>query len=329
MNNWKNIKVINCEGYSTFFSEEFGLATGVDLQCFLLDKEGRRLCDVYANYNPNTRKISEDLYRVYEYSIETLFDLKFYRYKPEAPRNYYYGGMPNPIRLDCAEEISDVRYEVVQTLYVDKRYKSEEKRFIISKKEELQNITIWATKDRVAYEMPVLMDLQEGQKYYYVDQGVCEVIKVYKYPDKQSKNICRVVFADCKEKDIAVGDKNFVYIPLNFESELLQFNKNLNELVLQPVIQKNQANDLINVMWQPVEEAARYVVKLYRYVNTENGRKVYFLKDYEIDRNEHFLSINDLIINGHIVVVVAENRAGYVVAQSRGIDVEIGKPKWF
>lgn len=337
MNNWEIIKIINREGYSAFYSEELGLATSVGLHCFPIDKDGRRLHDVYANYNPDTRKISEDLYRVYEYSIETLFDLKFYRYKPEAPRNYYYGGMPNSIRLDSAEEISDIRYEVVvdyQTVYVDENgrssTKSKEKTIIISKKEEIQDITVWATKDKVtAYSMPVLMDLQKGQKYYYIEQGVCEVIKVYNYPDKQSDMICKVVFANGTEKDIAIGDKRFVYIPLNYRSELLQFNKSLNELALQPVIQRNQERNLINVMWQPIEEAARYVVKLYRYVNTENRKKVYFLKDYEVDRNEHFLSVNDLIVNGHIIVVVAENRSGEIVAQSRGIDVAIGEPKWF
>ena len=141
--------------------------------------------------------------------------------------------------------------------------------------------------------------------------------------------ICKVVFANGTEKDVAIGDRRFVYIPLDYRSELLQFNKTLNELALQPVIQRNQERNLINVMWQPVEEAARYVVKLYRYVNTENRKKVYFLKDYEVDRNEHFLSVNDLIINGHIIVVVAENRSGEIVAQSRGIDVAIGEPKWF
>ena len=83
--------------------------------------------------------------------------------------------------------------------------------------------------------MPVLMDLQEGQKYYYIEQGVCEVIKVYNYPDKLSDMICKVVFANGAEKDIAIGDKRFVYIPLNYKSELLQFNKSLNELALQPV----------------------------------------------------------------------------------------------
>lgn len=339
MNNWEVIKVINREGYSAFYSEEFGLATSVSLQCFPIDKDGRQLQNVYANYNPNTRKISENLYRVYEYSIETLFDLKFYRYKPKTPINYYYGGMPNNIGLDSAEKISDIRYEVVvdyQAVYVDRNgnssTRSKKKPFIISEKEELQDITVWATKDRVkAYVMPVLMDLQKGQKYYYIEQGVCEVVEVYDYPNKQSNIICKVVFANGAEKDIAIGEKRFVYIPLDYKSELLQFNKAINELTLQPVMQRNQEHNLINVMWQPIEDAARYVIKLYRYVNTENRRKVYFLKDYEVDRNEHFLSINDLIVNGHIIVVVAENRSGEVVAQSRGIDVATskGEPKWF
>ena len=339
MNNWEIIKVINREGYSAFYSEEFGLATSVGLHCFPIDKDGRQLQNVYANYNPGTRRKSEDLYRVYEYSIETLFDLKFYRHKPKTQQNYYYGGTPNPIRLDSAEKISDIRYEVVvnyQAVYVDENgrssTKNKNKTFIISKKDELQDITVWATKDKVtAYSMPVLMDLQKGQKYYYIEQGVCEVVEVYDYPNKQSNIICKVVFANGAEKDIAIGDKRFVYIPLDYKSELLQFNKAINELTLQPVMQRNQEHNLINVMWQPIEDAARYVVKLYRYVNTENRRKVYFLKDYEVDRNEHFLSINDLIVNGHIIVVVAENRSGEVVAQSRGIDVATskGEPKWF
>ena len=339
MNNWEIIKVINREGYSAFYSEEFGLATSVSLQCFPIDKDGRQLQNVYANYNPDTRRKSEDLYRVYEYSLETLFDLKFYRHKPKTQQNYYYGGTPNPIRLDSAEEISNIKYNVVvnyQTVYVDingnSSTQSKKKTFIISKKEELQDITVWATKDQVkAYVMPTLMDLQEGQKYFYIGSGVCEVVKVYDYPNKQSNNVCRIVFANGVEQDVLIGDKRFVYIPLEYKSELLQFNKTLNELALQPVMQRNQEHNLINVMWQPIEDAARYVVKLYRYVNTENRRKVYFLKDYEVDRNEHFLSINDLIVNGHIIVVIAESRSGEIVAQSRGIDVATskGEPKWF
>ena len=333
MNNWDIINVINREGYSAFYSEEIGLATSVSLHCFPIDKDGRQLQNVYANYNPNTRRESKDLYRVYEYSIETLFDLKFYRHKPQTQQNYWHGGTPNTIKLDSAEEISNIRYNVevnYRAVYVDSNgnssTQSKNKTFIISKKEELQDITVWATKDQVkAYVMPVLMDLQKGQKYYYIEQGVCEVVKVYDYLN--TNIICKVVFANGAEKDIAIGDKRFVYIPLDYKSELLQFNESKNELKLQPILQVNQGHSLINVMWQPIEDAARYIVKLYRYVNTDNRRKVYFLKDYEVDRNVHFLSVNDLVVDNHIVVVVAENRSGEIVAQSRGIDVARGEPK--
>lgn len=285
MNNWELIKVVDRDGYLAFYSEELGLISNISISCYPTDKDGIRLQGIYADYNPRTQRKSEDLYSVFEYSIETIFDLKFYRYNHQIQRNYYYG-TPNRITLDRAEEISNIKYNVeinYQTVYVDSNGKSStqniKKTFIILKRSELQDITVWATKDRVnAYVMPVLMDLQEGQKYYYIEQGVCEVVEVYDYPNKQSNIICKVVFANGSEKDIAIGDKKFVYIPLNYKSELLQFNKAINELALQPVIQRDREHNLINVMWQPIENAARYVVKLYRYINNENRRKGLFLE---------------------------------------------------
>lgn len=238
MNNWEVIKVVDRDGYSAFYSEELGLISNISISCYPTDKDGIRLQDIYANYNPDTRRKNEKLYRVYEYSIETLFDLKFYRHKSKTQQNYYYGRTSNPISLDRAEEISNIKYNVevnYQTIYVDSNGKSstqnKKKTFIISKKEELQDITVWATKDQVkAYVMPILMDLQKGQKYYYIEQGVCEVVEVYDYPNKQSNMICKVVFANGSEKDIAIGDKRFVYIPLDYKSELLPFNEAMNEL---------------------------------------------------------------------------------------------------
>ena len=340
MDNWEFIKVVDYKGYSAFYSEGNGLISNISISCYPVDKDGKRLQSVYANYNPNDCKKSSSLYLVngMSFDLDTIVDLTFYRRKTQQ-QNYYYGSTPNPIQEANAEKIDEVKYSVTISYSVvglnssgNATTTSKSQSLIIIDKSELQDIMVWATKDEVkSYVMPVLMDLQEGQKYFYIGSGVCEVVKVYDYPNKQSNNVCRIVFANGVEQDVLIGDKRFVYIPLEYKSELLQFNKTLNELALQPVMQRNQEHNLINVMWQPIEDAARYVVKLYRYVNTENRRKVYFLKDYEIDRNEHFLSINDLIVNGHIIVVVAENRSGEVVAQSRGIDVATknGEPKWF
>lgn len=335
---WKLISILDCKGYSTCYTEELGLITKVVLCCVPVDKDGKQLQNAYANYNPHTNRKTNDLYWVHSYSsysIDTIFDSKFYKCKTQPRQSYHYT-MLKPIQIDDAEEITDIRYSVEITYYiVDVSGNSTYVRknpFIISNKKELQDITVWATKYEVkTYTMPVLMDLQKGQKYYYIGQGVCEVVKIYDYPNKQSNIICKVVFSDGTKKDIVIGDRAFVYIPLYHKNELLQFNESKNELKLQPITQRKQEHNLINVMWQPIEDASRYIVKLYRYVNTDNRRKVYFLKDYEVDRNEHFLSINDLIVDGHIVVVVAENRSGNIVAQSRGIDVAVskGEPKWF
>jgi uncharacterized protein (UPF0248 family) len=272
------------------------------------------------------------------FDLDTILELNFYRRKIQQ-QNYCYRSTPNPIQEAEAEKIEEIKYGVTisyRVICLDSNGKttttSKSLSLVITDKNELQDIMFWATKDKVeSYVMPVLMDLQEGQKYFYIGSGVCEVVKVYDYPNKQSNNVCRIVFANGVEQDVLIGDKRFVYIPLEYKSELLQFNKTLNELALQPVMQRNQEHNLINVMWQPIEDAARYVVKLYRYVNTKNRRKVYFLKDYEVDRNVHFLSINDLIVKGHIIVVIAESRSGEIVAQSRGIDVATskGEPKWF
>lgn len=339
MNNWEYIKVVDYKGYSAFYSEENGLISNISISCDPVDKDGKRLQNVYANYNPNNWKKSSSLYLVgMSFDLDTIIDLTFYRRKTQQ-QNYYYGRTPNPIQEADAEKIDEVKYSVTINYRVvcldssgNTTTASKSQSLIIIDKSELQDIMVWATKDEVkSYVMPVLMDLQKGQKYYYIGQGICEVIEVYDYPNKHSNNVCRIVFANGAEQDVLIGDKKFVYIPFEYKSELLQFNKTLNELALQPIIQRNQEHNLINVMWQPIEDAARYVVKLYRYVNTENRRKVYFLKDYEVDRNVHFLSINDLILNGHIIVVVAENRSGEVVARSRGIDVATskGEPKWY
>lgn len=338
MNNWELIQLKDSEEYSAFYSEDFGLVTNIGRQCYIVDKQGKRLYDFYVNYNPRTEEITDNqLYRASSFSFDTIFNLKFYKLKSNYMPYHRYGA-PEAISLENAEKILDFKYVVeiryqVETINSNgshlKEYKDET--FAVTKKAEFQK-AIWATKDKVnAYVMPVLMDLQEGQKYYYIGEGVCEVVEVYDYPKQQSNIICKVAFANSSEKNIIIGDKRFVYIPLNYKSELLQFNTTINELALQPILQMSQEHNLINVMWQPIEDAARYIVKLYRYVNADNRRKVYFLKEYELDRNEHFLSINDIIVNGHIIVVVAENRSGKIVAQSRGIDVATssGEPKWF
>lgn len=53
---------------------------------------------------------------------------------------------------------------------------------------------------------------------------------------------------------------------------------------------------------------------------------LYFMAEYRVERNRCFLAIPDLIDNGFIIQVAAENREGNIIAKSRGI-LDQGNPR--
>lgn len=74
-----------------------------------------------------------------------------------------------------------------------------------------------------------------------------------------------------------------------------------------------------NVYWKSIEEAADYIVSLYKIIE-ENGRKdLYHLNDYTVERNENMFVISGLIGNTFVFKVSAEDRSGKKIAVSRGI----------
>lgn len=342
MDKWKKIKLLEKSNYSSFYDEKYGLVKDIYFDVALVDDKGQRYPIVYSLIDPNSGKLGTTLCRVVDYDISTIFDIDFYLQdnKTTTRNTYYYGGTPQSIAMDNAKKITKPRYYIdirysLMGIDSNNNYSTSEKRLepvIVKSKAEFEKISIWATKTNIqTYQMPILMDLEVGQKYFYIGKGVCEVAKVYEYPQRASSAICKVAFVNGATEVVGIGDRRFVHLPFDAINELTQFNDSLNELFLQPVVTKNQEHNLINVIWQPIEEASQYIVKLYRYVNTNNRRKVYFLKDYVVDRNEQFLSMSNLILDGHIIVVLAENRSGEIIAQSRGIDIASsnGEPKFW
>ena len=340
MSSWEQIRLIDKNNYRSFYDEALGLISQVNIGVALVDKDGKQLPRVYSNRDSYGKKTDKNLYLVNNsYDINTIFNTDFYIRKPTAQNVGYYGGVSNPISLSDAELITDKRFLVdivFSAVTVDENgntsttNRRKKERFIITKKSELDKEVIWATKDEIRKYVPVvLMDIQVGQKYFVVDKGVCEVAKVYDYPIKNESKICDVAYVSGVTETINIGSKKFVYIPLDYVNELAQFNESLNELSLQPRVSKHAERGLLNVIWQPIDEAARYIVKLYKYIDSINRRKVYFMKDYVVERNEQFVAIKDVIIGGNIIVVTAENREGEIIAQSRGIDATGTDPKWW
>lgn len=101
-----------------------------------------------------------------------------------------------------------------------------------------------------------------------------------------------------------------------------QFNIALEEAKLKPFVLRR--GTVINIHWKSIPEAAEYIVILYK--SPFGASALYFMAEYRVERNRCFLAIPDLIDNGFIIQVAAENREGNVIAKSRGI-LDQGNPR--
>jgi hypothetical protein len=119
-------------------------------------------------------------------------------------------------------------------------------------------------------------------------------------------------------------------------NELDVFNHPLREPELQPICRMGRAHhessvNQTNLFWQPIEEASAYTVSLYYYNSSEQLKnKLYLLQRFEVERNVHWLTIENLMGNCKFIVMLeAEDRQGNIIARTRGIDVANGKPQWW
>ena len=120
-------------------------------------------------------------------------------------------------------------------------------------------------------------------------------------------------------------------------NELDVFNHPLRETELQPTLMHHESGSHLsqikkaNLFWQPIEEASAYTVSLYYYNSSERLKnKLYLLQRFEVERNVHWLTIENLMGNCKFIVMLeAEDRQGNIIARTRGIDVASGKPQWW
>ena len=122
-------------------------------------------------------------------------------------------------------------------------------------------------------------------------------------------------------------------------NELAQFNDEIRERELNPLWEigsytmtsggdynshtSSHAMSSGNLYWQKMEEAASYTVSLYKYYpNKDVEKKLFLLEEFEVDRNKHWLTINNLFGNNYIIRIKAEDRSGGILAVSRGIKIK-------
>lgn len=191
--------------------------------------------------------------------------------------------------------------------------------------EEIQNMP-WQEILKL-YQRPLFLDLQVGQAVFYKDLGKCTIVKIYEQPDTEDRMVdIQTANQEIRTIKFSGWDSDAVYkIPYQspITNELEQFNVCKNELQLSPYMLP--ADKQINIYWQQIPNAARYIISLYKRDNRPYLQQIYPLKDYIVERGEGFLSIKDLLGSDYIVVVKAEDRSGEIIAQSRGIAVSGNK----
>lgn len=191
--------------------------------------------------------------------------------------------------------------------------------------EEIQNMPLQEILK--LYQRPLFLDLQVGQAVFHKDLGKCTVVKIYEQPDTEDRMV-DIQTANQKIRTIKFSgsESNSVYkIPYQslITNESEQFNVCKNELQLSPYMLI--ADKQINIYWQQIPNAARYIISLYKRDNRPYLQQIYPLKDYIVERSEGFLSIKDLLGSDYIAVVKAEDRSGEIIAKSRGIAVSGNK----
>lgn len=229
------------------------------------------------------------------------------------------------IKIDAIKFKLKYRKQVIEHgKIIGKQSEFSEKYIVYNTPEQMfeENFTVL---DDVELDRPLLSELKEGSLYYLLDEGTVKIIKMYEYPTSNHK-ICRVETLFGKEIDINDSLYNMYNVPTKKRKNPLGIlDKSLNEISLQPYVVRK--NETFNVYWKKIEEAAQYIVYLYRIIAENDTVDLYLLKEYVLDRNEQLLVVDGLIGNTFVFKVAAENRNGEVIALSRGVNN--GYPNYF
>lgn len=273
----------------------------------------------------------------YSSSLNNFFQVEFAKQKNNG-RNSSYWGYYN-IRELSANDVENIIFSKIKiNLRVVRMFfegshrneRHEQSSLIITKQSELKekNYLICDGDARFLNIEPKLSNLKIGDKYYYQPNNCsCEVTKIYDYPNKDCL-LFDVKLVPSGLETITIKEAKRVYIlPYLEKNELDCFNESLDELHLQPYVTRDNNSKIYNVIWQPIDSAARYIVSLYKTVELSYKEKIYHLKDYEVDRADNFISIDGLVGDNFVFVVKAEDRSGKEIARSRGI--VLGEPKFW
>ena len=91
------------------------------------------------------------------------------------------------------------------------------------------------------------------------------------------------------------------------------YGEAIDPLLLKTYVERS--NTTFNVYWKTIDEASEYRVEIYKYVTGV----WYKLTEMNVERNNGYATITDLVGDGYIFRVVAEDRNGNILSRSAGM----------
>ena len=331
MSSFKKVKLTE-EGLRTWLDKKFGLIENMRFRITPIKTVGKNRIELYRKHKSVYASTSRyECVGAFSNPAEVFNESFFTRKTTKSTRR------PYGLSVNDEFKVATVTHYLVEVIYgvINPETPNDtiEKiiEFKVKTEEEFNDITLIASKTQVLYKHPIYSEMEKGKKYFYFGKGVCELKEMHTYPNP-SNTICTLMTSTGEIFSVKYGDKKLcldLMAEKNKPSDA--FNECLNELLLQPMLLSDKTKNIINLIWQPIEEASNYVIKLYRLEkDTEFCKTIYFLKNYYIDRGTHILSVDDLIVSdSYVFVVIAENRSGEIIAKSRGMSITSGKPKDF
>lgn len=330
---WKKANLFEKIGHEVFL-DEYGFCRLEWNGVFVNDINTSELYVLTESENQYVRLRfdSPDIFK----NIEQIFSSKIAK-KKQNNQPYYGYRSQDYIALDQAipVKVKKIMINLTTNYYATfglngggQRQERVSDKIEIESVDDLKKYECWYLEGSNAssFVMVILPEIKVGDEFYLVGIGKVKVSKVFDYPNK-GNDICEVVDIEDKKHNVNLDSEVF-YLPYKkFPDEYEPLNKSIEELRLCPYVARSKEMDVCNVYWNKIEDAVRYHVLVYKYLNVRNRRRVLFVADYEIDRNTYYFALDKLVGGEFIFKVTAEDRNGNIIAESRGMTS--GSPRFF
>lgn len=330
---WKKANLFEKIGHRVFL-DEYGFCRLEWNGVFVNDINTSELYVLTESENQYVRLRfdSRDIFK----NIEKIFSSKIAK-KKQNNQPYYGYSSQDSITLDQAipVKVKKITINLTTNYYAtfglnggDQRQERVSDKIEIESVDDLKKYECWYLEESCtsSFVMVILPEIKVGDEFYLVGIGKVKVSKIFDYPNK-GNDICEVVDIEDKKHNVNLDSEVF-YLPYKkFPDEYEPLNKSIEELRLCPYVARSKEMDVCNVCWNKIEDAVRYHVLVYKYLNVRNRRRVLFVADYEIDRNTYYFALDKLVGGEFIFKVTAEDRNGNIIAESRGMTS--GSPRFF